>query len=166
MLDVVDTKDKVIDSLPRSKVYEGNRIIRGVWLFIENSKGQLWIPRRTRFKPIYPDSLEGSVVGHVSAGETYEETIKRETFEEVRINLDKIPYQEIGYLGPNYLASFGNNIQFFAKVYKLFSDEVPNYSEDDYSEFFWLTPEELLKKLEDGEKFKPSLALIVKKLLI
>ena len=167
ILDIVDSNDQVIGSLPRSEAYSrGDCIIRGCWLFIQNSKGQLWIPRRVKTKPLFPDALDGSAVGHVSAGETYEEAAIRETEEEVGIKLNPEELVCIGQMGPDQLASMKNNIRAFIKVYLLKSNKTPQFDKSEYSEYYWLTPEELIKRIDAGDKHKSSLPFIIKHLFL
>ena len=51
LLDLVDENDHVIGVMRRSEVYGKKlRNIRVINAFIVNSKGELWIPRRTAHK--------------------------------------------------------------------------------------------------------------------
>lgn len=51
ILDLVDDKDEVIGKISRSQydrlVTEKLDYIRAIYMFIRNSKGQLWVPKRT-----------------------------------------------------------------------------------------------------------------------
>lgn len=165
ILDIVDGNDQVIGSLPRSKIYEqGNFIIRGAWLFIQNSKGELWIPRRVKTKKLFPDALDGSAVGHVSSGESYEVALLREAKEELNIDVSIEDLHYVGSMKPQQLPVLDKGLKAFVKVYKLQSDVAPNFNRDDYSEYYWLTPQELLRRIDAGEKYKNSLPFIVKHL--
>ena len=78
MLDLVDENDCVIGTARRSEVYAKElRNIRVVNAFVINSKGELWIPRRTAHKRSYPSCLDMSMGGHVESGETYEEAVSK-----------------------------------------------------------------------------------------
>jgi isopentenyldiphosphate isomerase len=46
--------------------------------FLVNDYGQIWIPRRSSLKRIFPLCLDMSVGGHVVSGESYEEAFRRE----------------------------------------------------------------------------------------
>lgn len=91
-LDLVDENDIVIGRKKRSEIYAENlsnyRIINA---FVINSKGEIWIPRRSSNKKLFPSCLDMSVGGHVESGETYEDALKREAQEELNINVDKMP---------------------------------------------------------------------------
>ena len=55
LLDLVDEQDRIIGSGLRSEIYrEGLSNFRVVNAFLINDAGQLWIPRRTANKRIFP----------------------------------------------------------------------------------------------------------------
>src|SRR5437764_660506 len=93
MLDLVDGTDTVIRSALRSEVYAKSlKYLRAANAFIVNSRGELWIPRRVATKKIFPLCLDMSIAGHVSSGETYDETFARETMEEVNLDVTKVAF--------------------------------------------------------------------------
>ena len=47
-------------------------------------------------------------------------------------------------------------------VYEIRTDEAPNFNPDDFTEYFWLSPEELVEKINQGEKTKGDLPTLVK----
>lgn len=160
ILDIVDDNDRVIRSMPRAQVYQNNLCsqMRSIWLMIRNSQGQLWIPRRSWSLAQLPGHLDGSVVGHVRAGESYEEALLRESFEEIGQDLSKISYRLLGKLTPQQHKSFC-----FATVYECCMDQAPqNWNKDDICEWFWMTPQELLQRWQEGEKVKDTLPILVK----
>ena len=86
-LDLVDENDNVIGKEKRSIVYsKGLNNFRVVNLFIVNSEGKIWIPRRGPHKRIFPSALDMSMGGHVDSGETYEQAFKREEERVKQIN--------------------------------------------------------------------------------
>jgi isopentenyldiphosphate isomerase len=89
LLDLVNDNDQVIGQELRSVIRATNQLhrIRAVWLFLKNKEGKLWIPRRAATKKSHPLALDGSVVGAVSAGETYEQALEREAFEEIGMQI-------------------------------------------------------------------------------
>lgn len=93
----------------------------------------------------------------VESGETYEEALKRELFEELIIDTETIPYHLLGHLAPH-----GNNISAFMNVYEINMDECPKYNTGDFVEYFWLSPKDLISKLKNGEKSKDDLPKLVK----
>lgn len=157
-LDLVDENDNVIGKKLRSEIYSENiSNYRVINVFIINSKGEIWIPRRIASKKIFPLCLDMSVGGHVGSGESYEDALKHELRDEVNIDVEEISCRYLGSLTPQK-----NGVSSFMKVYEIKSDEAPDYSKNDYFEYFWLTPRELLKKIAEGEKAKEDLPKLVK----
>lgn len=157
-LDLVDENDQVVGKEKRSVVYQKKLSnFRVINAFIINSQGQIWIPRRTATKRVFPLCLDMSVGGHVESGETYEDALHRETLEELNIDLSSTPYKFLGHLTPP-----ANNVSAFQKDYEIRMDKVPDYNPGDFVEYFWLTPKELFERIEKGDKTKNDLPKLVK----
>lgn len=160
-LDLVNTQDEIIGRKLRSEVYaEGLLNFRVINAFLVNDQGQLWIPKRALHKPLFPGCLDMSVGGHVESGETYEQAFKRELAEELNIELDEIPWKVIGHLTPQ------DGVSVFMKVYEIFAKESPSFNMHDFTEGFWITPIELIKRIERGEPCKSDLPILVQKFYI
>lgn len=160
LLDIVDVNDQVIGQMLRSQVRERGMVnYRAVNAFIINDQGQLWIPRRTEQKKVYPLCLDASVSGCVSAGETYDQGFAREAQEEVGVDIHTIPYTCIGLLNP-----YQHGTKAFMHVYLIRSNQVPLYNPDDYIDYYWLRPEQVLERIVQGDKTKHDLPVIIKQL--
>ena len=160
-LDIVDQDDNVISSMPRSKVYEQQLFaqMRSVWLMLKNRDGQLWIPRRAYDRKILPGYLDGSVVGHVSAGESYEQALIRETHEEVGLDLVHYDYSFLGKVTP-----FQDQAFCFAAVFECHIDTAPkNWNKHEFAGWSWLYPEQLIEQYDQGILMKDTLPIILKK---
>jgi len=157
-LDLVDENDQVVGRKLRADIYaEGLLNFRVVNVFLKNSKGQLWIPRRTASKAIAPLALDFSASGHVSSGETYEEAFAKEVAEELNIDVSIVPHKELEYLNPK------DGFLLFMKVFEIQSDETPGYNPDDFTEAFWLTPQEIVDRIHAGDKAKNDIPTLVKR---
>jgi isopentenyldiphosphate isomerase len=157
-LDLVDENDNVIGKKKRSEIYAQHLSnFRVVNAFIINSKGELWIPRRSTDKIIYPSCLDMSMGGHVESGESYEDALKREMREELNIDINKVDIRLLGYLTPQK-----DDVSAYGKIYEIKMDEVPDYNKSDFVEYFWLTPKALFKRIANGEKTKSDLPKLVK----
>jgi len=159
ILDLVDHNDCVIKTIPLSLAYQQNLCsqIRSVWLIIKNDEGKLWIPRRSFNVERLPGYLDGSVAGHVRSGETYEQALLREVQEEIGYNLQFHEYRLLGKLTPNEHKSFS-----FASVYEYVTKQAPeNWNRHDIGEWYWMSPQEIIDRCQNGEKAKSILPLII-----
>ena len=90
LLSVVDEKDSLIGTAPRTEVHSSEKWHRGVHVFIFDNEGRVLLQVRSSNKDKYPNTYDCSASGHVGAGDTYEETIKREIKEELGISRIKV----------------------------------------------------------------------------
>ena len=162
LLDLVNEHDVVIGTVPRGQKPSSDQpvFLRAAELFIQNSRGQLWVPRRQKHKQIAPGGLDYSASGHIGAGESYTEGLNREAKEELNLQIDPKQLKFILKFPPT-----GAEKLFFRSVYLYYSDDVPRFNPEDFSEYYWLTPQELLSKLENGEPAKRSLQETVRYLI-
>lgn len=154
LLDLVDDNDRVIGTILRSEsnrlAQDGRGYIRAVDMFIQNDAGKLWIPIRTLHKRIAPGGLDFSMGGHVESGETYDETIIRETQEELNLTLNPNKLTLIKKFAPA-------ETPYFRQVYLYRTNDTPMFNPDDFMSAEWLTPEELAAKLDAGAPAKSSI---------
>ena len=161
MLDLVDENDQVFSNMFRSEVYEKKLFyqIRSIWLTIINSNGQLLVPRRSYEKKDLPGYLYGSVSGLVQSGETYEKALFREAAEELGIDINKLQYRFLYKLTPK-----NDNVFCFVKVYEAKLEDIPkDWNREDFCELFWLKPKDIVEKINNGDKCKSLLPIILKK---
>lgn len=159
ILDLVNEHDEIIGNMPRSEVYaQGLHNYRVINCFIRNSEGKLWIPRRKPTKKLFPNGLDFSCGGHVSSGETYLEAFQKEMLEELNIDVTVTPYTELGICTPKK-----EGVSAFMHVYEIQSDVTPNYNPEDFSGYEWLSPLEILAKLEAGDNSKDDLPKLIRK---
>ena len=82
---VVDENDRPLGDAPRQEVHGNNLRHRAVHLFIFNSKGELFLQKRSRWKDRHPSLWDSSAAGHVEAREDYDQTATRELKEELGV---------------------------------------------------------------------------------
>lgn len=156
-LDLVDDSDKVVGRMLRSEVYAKGlnnfRVING---FLRKPTGELWIPRRTAHKKIYPLGLDMGVAGHVESGETYQQTLVREAKEELGIDM---PLEKWRFLGS---ATPKDGVAAYQQVYELTVTQAPEFNREDYIEYFWLHPREVLERLAAGDSAKSDLPILIR----
>lgn len=157
VLDLVDEDDRVIGSESRSEIYrKGLTNFRVVNIFVRNTRDQLWIPRRTASKKLFPLCLDMSAAGHVESGETYEEAAAKEVREEIRIDVSKHPLNFLGHASPKE-----HGVSAHMHTFEILSDEAPDYNSDDFCEWYWMSPQEIVGKVTAGEQAKSDLVKLV-----
>ncbi len=88
----VDEKDNVIHEAPWEEVVENGWIYRTANILLFNSKGRLYVHKRTTWMPLYPDMYDVKFGGVVKAGETYEKAAARELQEEAGVGNVKLKF--------------------------------------------------------------------------
>ena len=85
MLYHVDENDEVLGSVGRSDAHLQGLLHRSGMMFLANSQDKVLINMRSSKKETFPSCYDSSVSFHVTYGETYEDSAKRETLEEISI---------------------------------------------------------------------------------
>ena len=101
---IVDEKNRVIGQSSRREMRRNNLIHRATYILVFNRRGELFVQRRTLSKDIYPGFYDLAAGGVVQAGESYEESARRELWEELGIRARLKP------LGERYFADQGNRV--------------------------------------------------------
>ncbi len=84
---VVDKNDRILRYADRSDVHGNNLLHRAVHILIFNQANDVYLQQRSRWKDRHPLKWDSSAAGHVTAGENYDETARRELREELGINV-------------------------------------------------------------------------------
>jgi isopentenyl-diphosphate delta-isomerase len=165
VLDLVDLNDTVVGTITHDKVFDYDNVkpyyLRAANTFIIRDDGKLWIPRRTADKKIAPNGLDFSVGEHVMSGESYEHAMVRGFDEELNMLVAEsdlelfytsspITNPDSYYINRNYLYRY---------------NEAPKFNPKDFVGFEWLTPQELLDRMNSGELGKRILIEITQALL-
>lgn len=86
MLPLVDTNGTIIGETTRGNCHDGSKLLHPVvHLHIFDGQGRLYLQQRPLWKTIQPGKWDTAVGGHISAGESITDALKRETLEEVGI---------------------------------------------------------------------------------
>ena len=157
-LDLVNERDEVVGQILRTDPALRWERVRVVNAFLRNSRGELWIPRRSPGKSLYPNALDVSVGGAVQSGETYEEAFRREAREELNLEIDALPWRELAAFSP-----FQTTLSSFMRVYEIYSDTTPSFNPDDITGGEWLMPEQVLERIAAGEAAKGDLTELVRR---
>lgn len=89
--DVVDEENHVIRQASRHEVHTQKLKHRAVHIFVFNSKGDLFLQKRSRWKDANPGRWDSSAAGHLNAGCDYPGTAARELQEELGVTAALTP---------------------------------------------------------------------------
>jgi len=84
---VVDKNDRICAYASRAEVHGNNLRHRAVHILIFNQAGDVYLQQRSRWKDRHPLKWDSSAAGHVTAGENYDETARRELKEELGVDI-------------------------------------------------------------------------------
>jgi len=84
---IVDKNDRIRGYASRSEVHGNNLPHRAVHILIFNQAGDVYLQQRSRWKDRHPLKWDSSAAGHVTAGENYDETARRELKEELGVDV-------------------------------------------------------------------------------
>jgi isopentenyldiphosphate isomerase len=82
---LVDDEDQVIGTALRGDIRARNLAHRGVAILVRNPAEEIYVHRRTTTKDVFPGMYDMVVGGMVTAGESYEDTARRELAEELGV---------------------------------------------------------------------------------
>lgn len=150
----VDEDDQVIGEGSREEALSKGIAHRIVRVLLFNSKGELLIQKRSSKVGTAPGKWDQSVGGHVDAGEDYLTAARRETKEELGINIaDFTEVTKFYYERSSDEGMFRR----FNMVYAVTSDRPVKFSRDEISEVRWLAPPELQEWMQKSpDDFTPS----------
>lgn len=147
-VDIVDEDDRVVRQATRSEMRRDVLLHRVVAILCFNSRGEIFVHRRTAEKDLFPSLYDMFVAGTVEAGEAYETAAVRELDEELGIH--GVPLERLfhyRYEGPKTRAH--------TEVYRVVWDGAvrPQASEIAWGEF---RSRESLIANRDGFEFVPD----------
>ena len=86
IIQIVDQDNREIAAIARHLMREQHLIHRASYILVFNAAGELFVQKRTMSKDIYPGYWDVAAGGVVLAGESYEESAKRELAEELGVS--------------------------------------------------------------------------------
>ena len=91
IFDVVDDRDEVVGQLARKEVHRRGLKHRAVHVLIYNTKGEVFLQKRSMKKDNFPGRWDSSAAGHVDSGEEYNACVMREVREELGFEMKCVP---------------------------------------------------------------------------
>ena len=70
--------------------------------------------------------------------------------------LDDVDWRFIGHLTPHQ-----HGMSAFMHMYEIHYSSVPDFNRDDFIEYYWLYPHEVVERLTNGDKSKDDLPRLV-----
>lgn len=94
VFDLVNDKNEVIGKVKRSIAHSFGFLHRSTTVVIFNSKGEIFLQKRSPGKKICPNTWDIGASEHLKAGESYEEATIRGLEEELGIAVDSLEFIE------------------------------------------------------------------------
>jgi isopentenyldiphosphate isomerase len=91
IFDVVNERDEVIDRQPRREVHRLGLKHRAVHVLVFNSRGEVFLQKRSLKKDTAAGLWDSSSSGHVDSGEDYDACAVRELREEIELVVTQTP---------------------------------------------------------------------------
>jgi isopentenyl-diphosphate delta-isomerase type 1 len=91
VFDVVDEHDVVVGQNTRSEVHRRGLMHRAVHVLVFDSRGHLFLQKRSQLKDRHPGVWDSSASGHVDTGEEYDACASRELREELGLTVLEPP---------------------------------------------------------------------------
>ena len=159
IFDVVDSNDQVIEQRPRSEVHRLGLLHRAIHLLVFNSKGELFLQKRSMKKDCFPGTWDSSASGHVDSGEDYDICALREPLEELGIKLETVPERLFK------VDACEETGQEFVWVYRLQHEGPFDLDAEEISEGGWFSPAQIENWIANTPKeFAPAFILIWQKI--
>ena len=145
---VVDRDNNETGRVPRHEMRTRGLPHRASYIMVFNSKGELFVQKRTRSKDIYPGYYDVAAGGVVLAGESYAESAKRELEEELGIRET--------VLTPHFTFFYEEETnQVWGRVYTCIYDGALILQAQEVESGFFASPDEVIA-LSRKEPFTPD----------
>lgn len=147
IVEVVDKDLNILYQISKKEAHEKGLLHKCVIAEVINSKGELML-----IKPYSHKQDAGQYVspvgGHVTAGESDEDALKREVMEEIGMKDFTFKFKGKGIFDRHVLGRHENH---YFLLYEIFTDENPELG-DEAEKYKWFTKEDLKKELKDNIK--------------
>jgi len=155
IFDVVNDRDEVVGQNTRREVHRLGLMHRAVHVLVFNSRGQLFLQKRSMKKDGEPGRWDSSASGHVDTGESYDACAVRELKEEIGLE-PRIAPQPLFKL-----AACAETHQEHTWVYRCESDGPFELNLEELERGDWFAPEEITRWMaERAQDFASALRAI------
>ena len=151
-LDVVDDNNNIIGKDTRTNIHKKGRFHRAVHIIVLNTKGEMFIQKRSSTKDTYPNHWDVSSAGHLNIGESYESAAKRELKEE--LGIENIDLEYVSEIKGSKATDFE-----FIKIFRCVYDGNITINNEEISEGKFIGVNKLKKLLRSKSKIKLTPAI-------
>ncbi len=160
LFDVVNERDEVVGQLARKEVHRLGLRHRAVHVLIYNSKGEVFLQKRSKHKDTFPQRWDSSAAGHLNPGEDYDACAPREVREELGFELACRPQRILR------IEACEETGQEFVWVYRCTAEGPFDLNADEIEAGKWVAPEDVTRwTCEKPEDFAPAFLCIWRQLI-
>lgn len=155
IFDIVNERDEVVGQAPRKEVHARGLLHRAVHVMVFNSRGQLFLQKRSMTKDTAKGKWDTSSSGHVDSGEDYDTCAVREVWEEIGLKLDRSPERILR------IEACADTGQEFVWVYRCESEGPFTLHPEEIERGDWFAPEDISRWVaERPQEFAKAFVLI------
>lgn len=144
-LEVVDENDEVIGLERRGVIHARGLMHRSAQILVFNSKGELFLQKRSPTKDEFPGLWDSSAAGHVNPGESYADCARRELAEELGVE-SSVALEPMFRIPASRSTGWEH-----CAVFRCHYDGPFDLQRDEIDEGEWLTPHEIDRKVDDPD---------------
>ncbi|CAB4544109.1 unannotated protein [freshwater metagenome] len=153
---MVDDDDRVVAVVTRAEMRARRLQHRGVSVAVLGTDGRLLVHRRADTKDVWPGMWDIAAGGVVGAGESYDDSARRELAEELGVDDPDLRFEPVG--GGRFV---DDAVAVIARCYRVVHDGPFTFTDGEIAEVRWVTRSEL-DRLLATETFVPdSIALLL-----
>jgi isopentenyl-diphosphate delta-isomerase type 1 len=159
IFDIVDERDQVIGRCSRREVHRLGHKHRAVHVLVFNSRGEVFLQKRSMSKDTFPGAWDSSTSGHLDCGEEYDPCAIRELREEIGLVIPSAPERIFK------IDACLETGQEFVWVYKYRSEGPFTLHPEEIERGEWFAPARVTEWIKQSPAdFAPSFVLIWKQL--
>jgi len=159
IFDIVNERDEVVDRQPRSVVHRSGLKHRAAHVLVFNSRGEVFLQKRSMKKDRQPGLWDSSAAGHLDSGEDYDAAAARELNEEIGLKATQ-PLPRLFKIN-----ACEETDQEFVWVYRCHNDGPFELNPDEIDSGGWFAPEKVTRWMaERPQDFASALLFIWQRL--
>jgi len=153
---IVDEEDRVVNHVPRSVMRRENLRHRSTFIFVKNSKGMLYVQKRTKTKDYCPGYFDVCTGGVLKSGEEYQQSAERELEEELGIHSTPVRFL--------FKTRYEDEVsKLWGAVFECLYDGAVTPQVEEVESVHMMSFEEILSLSAAGEPFTPDSTFMLQK---